>query len=158
MPSIPTRTICGQLGCKNPKTKFNAYCIDHGGKDKQTTHLNQTDERKRFNAMYQTRQWQALRKIQLSKQPLCAGCESEGVVTAATTVDHVFPWSRINKEAFFINKFQSLCETHHAHKTQMERVGIYRRFGKPNVDFKRIDYAYVMGLSDEQKEPLRIET
>lgn len=132
--------------------------MDHGGKDKQTTHINQSDERKRFNAMYQTRQWQALRKIQLSKQPLCAGCEAEGIVTSASTVDHVFPWSRINKEAFFINKFQSLCDTHHASKGQLERMGIYRRYGTPHKDYKSTDYAYVVGLDEGDEAPVRDET
>lgn len=132
--------------------------MEHGGKEKQTTHLNQTEERKDFNAMYQTRQWQALRKIQLSKHPICAGCEAEGVIAPAKVVDHLFPWARINKEAFFINKFQSLCETHHAHKTQMERVGVYRRFGKPHTDYKQTDYAYVVGLEDDPNRGVGFET
>ena len=158
MPSLPKYSKCASLGCKNSKSKLNAYCMEHGGKEKQTTHINQSDERKQFNAMYQTRQWQALRKIQLSKHPLCAGCEAEGIVTGATTVDHVFPWSRINKEAFFINKFQSLCETHHAHKGQLERVGIYRRFGTPHADYTRTDYAYIVGLENDPKTDLSGET
>jgi len=149
MPSVPTHTKCSQLGCHNTKSKLNGYCMGHGGKEKQTTHVNESVERKQFNAMYQTRQWQALRKIQLSKQPLCAGCEADGIVEAASVVDHVFPWSHINKEAFFINKFQSLCETHHAHKTQMERAGVYRRFGKPHKDYKKIDYAFIVGIEDD---------
>ena len=148
MPSIPSYSKCASLGCKNTKSKLNAYCMEHGGKERQTTHLNQTEERKDFNAMYQTRQWQVLRQIQLSKHPLCAGCEAEGIVTAASVIDHIFPWSRINKEAFFINKFQSLCPTHHANKTQLERVGVYRRYGKPHIDYKQSDYGYAVGLEN----------
>jgi len=90
--------------------------------------------------MYNTAQWLALRQIQLSKHPLCAGCEAQGIVTAAIVVDHVFPWKQISKEAFFINKFQSLCYAHHAEKTQLEQKGIYRRYGPPMVDLCRLDY------------------
>jgi 5-methylcytosine-specific restriction protein A len=94
--------------------------------------------------MYNTSQWLALRQIQLSKHPLCAGCEADNIVNAATVVDHIFPWKQINKEAFFINKFQSLCYDHHAEKTQLEQRGIYRRYGKPSVDLSRLDYMTLM--------------
>ena len=138
MPSIPTRTICSELGCKNPRSKYNGYCLDHGGRDTYDQKHNR--KRTESNGMYNTAQWLALRQIQLSKHPLCAGCESEGIVTPATVVDHIFPWRQINKEAFFINKFQSLCYAHHSEKTQLEQKGIYRRYGPPRADLSRLDY------------------
>jgi 5-methylcytosine-specific restriction protein A len=95
--------------------------------------------------MYNTAQWIALRKIQLSKHPLCAGCEAEGIVTAAIVVDHVFPWKQISKESFFINKFQSLCYAHHAEKTQYEQRGIYKRYGTPTLDLQKSDYMMLLG-------------
>lgn len=140
MPSVPSSTICKELGCKAPRSKLNSYCLDHGGKDKYDQKHNKTASRIDSNAMYNTAQWQALRKIQLSKQPLCIGCESQGIVTQATVVDHLFPWRQIGKEAFYINKFQSLCYEHHAEKTQLEQRGVYRRYGKPSVDLQKLDY------------------
>lgn len=148
MPSTPTYTLCHELGCKNPRSKFNRFCIEHGGRDIQTYSANKTAERKQFNKKYNTRQWEALRQRQLSKYPLCAGCQAEGRIIPASVVDHIFPWSQISEQAFYINRFQSLCATHHATKTQLEKHGIYRAFGTPERDYTRADYSRVMGVAD----------
>jgi 5-methylcytosine-specific restriction protein A len=92
MPSVPKQTKCKELGCNNPHSKRNGYCLQHGGKDKVDYQFNTTKDRKDFNAMYNTRQWQTLRQTQLSKHPICCGCKSEGIITPATVVDHIFPW------------------------------------------------------------------
>lgn len=146
MPSIPSTPYCAELGCKNPRSKLNGFCLEHGGKDKQKYDPKYNAARKEQSRFYKTRQWLTLRQIQLSKYPLCVGCSAEGYVMAATTVDHLFPWTHIGETAFFINKFQSLCNRHHATKTQLEQHGIYRRFGTPEVDYKISDYARVVGV------------
>ena len=148
MPSIPTNTTCSHLGCKNTKSKYNQYCIEHGGRDDKRFDQKYNKDRKSFNDMYNTRQWLTLRQIQLSKNPICAGCQAEGIITPAKVVDHLFPWSQISKEAFFINRFQSLCQTHHSEKTQLEQKGIYRAFGTPHKDYTQGDYQRVMGIID----------
>lgn len=146
MPSVPSTPYCSELGCKNPRSKLNGYCLEHGGKDKPKYTSKYNDARKEQSKFYKTRQWLALRQIQLSKYPLCEGCRAEGTIMAATTVDHLFPWTQIGETAFFINKFQSLCATHHATKTQLEQHGIYRRFGTPHADYSAGDYARIVGL------------
>lgn len=150
MPSIPKYTKCGSLGCKNPKSRLNGFCLEHGGRDVQIYNpkYNSKEDRARNNAKYNTRQWEALRVIQLSKHPLCIGCQAEGRVVPATVVDHLFPWTQISEQAFYINRFQSLCATHHATKTQLERHGIYRAFGMPHRDYGRADYARVLEVND----------
>lgn len=148
MPSTPSNTTCAELGCKNTKSKFNRFCIEHGGRDAQRYNPKYNQDREAFNAKYKTAQWQTLRQIQLSKHPLCIACQSEGRIVAASVVDHLFPWSHISEQAFYINRFQSLCAMHHATKTQLERHGIYRAFGVPDRDYKRGDYARVLGVAD----------
>jgi 5-methylcytosine-specific restriction endonuclease McrA len=148
MPTIPTYKLCRELGCKNPKSRFNSFCVDHGGKDFQTYNPEINNSRKDFNAMYQTKQWKKLRQIQLSIEPMCRGCLVEGRYISANTVDHLFPWAHINKLAFTYNHFQSLCTAHHAEKTQLEQRGIYRRYSDPIVDYRKEDYGRVMGLGD----------
>ena len=141
MPTVPRQTTCTDLGCQNPKSLLNLKCLEHGGRDKpRATTKPITTERAEFNAMYTTRQWLVQRQIQLSQYPLCAGCNAEGVVTPANVVDHIFPWSAIDRTAFFINYFQSLCPTHHAYKTQLEQKGVYRRYGPPVKDYEHTDY------------------
>ena len=150
MPSTPSNTICAELGCKNTRSRLNSYCVDHGGRDiKQfDPKYNKSKERIEFNRKYNTPQWVRLRQIQLSKHPICAGCHADGIITAANVVDHVFPWSQISNEAFYINRFQSLCTAHHSEKTQLEQRGFYRLYGTPHIDYVKADYARVMGVAD----------
>ncbi len=157
MPSVPSTPYCRELGCKNPRSKLNGYCLDHGGRDKLKYEPKYNAARKEQSKFYKTRQWLAFRQIQLSKYPLCEGCRAEGTITAATVVDHLFPWTQIGNTAFFINKFQSLCAAHHATKTQLEQHGIYRRFGYNQTDYFFSDYARVVGV-DESDQNFRAET
>jgi hypothetical protein len=80
--------------------------------------------RKEFNEMYNTKQWNLKRKCELSKNPLCSSCFVRGIITPANHVDHVFPWSKIGKRAFYLNLFQSLCHECHSHKTTLEQKGV----------------------------------
>ncbi len=148
MPSIPKTTTCGELGCKNARSKYNQYCIQHGGRDEQRFNQKYNKERKAFNDMYNTRQWLTLRQIQLSRNPICCACQANGIITPAKVVDHLFPWAQISEQAFFINRFQSLCTAHHSEKTQLEQKGIYRAYGTPNRDYTGADYSRVMGTND----------
>lgn len=146
MPSVPYYRFCKELGCRNTRSKLSGFCLEHGGKDTRPydPKYNKEANRAKNNAKYNTRQWGVLRLIQLSKHPLCIGCQAEGVVTPATVVDHLFPWTHINEQAFYINRFQSLCDAHHAIKSQLERYGIYRAFGVPHRDYSVADYSLSM--------------
>lgn len=145
MPTIPKFTKCLHLGCKEERSKFNAYCMGHGGRDTfDHKRHNNTADRKAFNTKYNTAQWRKLRQIQLSKHPLCASCLSEGKIVQAEHIDHLFPWSSIGEKAFYINVFQSLCASCHSIKTTLEQRGVYRHFGIPTRDYKLSDYARVV--------------
>ena len=147
MPTLPTYTKCNILGCKNKKAKRGGFCIEHGGSDVFVTHNRHSQQYKIKQEKYDSKQWKGLRARQLSKYPVCAGCYSGGIVTPANTVDHIFPWSHIGEDAFYRNIFQSLCVSCHTHKTAMEVKGKYRRYGKPNIDYTKDDYAYVMRIN-----------
>ena len=141
MPSIPKYTKCAHLGCKNTKTRLSSFCVEHGGRDGYTGNkYNNTKERQDFNSMYATKQWKVFRQVELSKNPLCAGCLSEGKVIAANHLDHVFPWAKIGKHAFYHNIFQSLCQSCHSSKTSLEQKGIFRQYGTPHKDWKLNEY------------------
>lgn len=116
MPYAPFNSKCGHLGCNNPRSKLNGFCLEHGGK--QYT-IKESDSR------YKTPAWKSIRKRQLSIQPLCQSCLSNGRVEAAKHVDHVFPWRQIGDHAFLHNIFQSLCPECHSYKTGQERQGNY---------------------------------
>ena len=150
MPSVPYYTKCHYLGCKSPKSKYNSFCLAHGGRDKLRVNPNTVERRKEFNDKYQTKHWRQLRQAQLRQHPLCAGCLAEGRIIQAQHIDHVFPWSKISPEAFYLNLFQSLCHSCHSVKTALEQKGVYRRYGMPNRDYRIEDYAYVVHTTEDE--------
>ena len=146
MPTVPQQQTCAELGCNSPRT-VTVYCLQHGGRDTVSRYIEPTDERRESNAQYSTRHWQQVRQTQLSKQPVCSGCISRGIVTQAHHVDHVFPWQHIGKGAFYINLFQSLCASCHSTKTTLEAKGIYRYYHSGSYkDYYINDYEGVASL------------
>lgn len=138
MPTFPTNKKCASYGCTTERSKLNTYCIEHGGKN-----TIDTAQRKEFVSMYQTNQWRTLRQVQLSRQPLCESCMSSGKVAMANHVDHVFPWAKIGKQAFYNNLFQSLCPECHSVKTNEERQGTFTHFST-GKKYTPNDYRTVM--------------
>jgi len=137
MPTCPTNSKCSELGCKEPRSRLNSFCIQHGGKDNLPT--RETD------SIYQTPAWKTVRQRQLSIQPLCQACLSRGKIEAAKHVDHVFAWKHIGKHAFLNNIFQSLCHADHSHKTGLEKQGIYTHYAfSGEKQYTKHDYAYVV--------------
>jgi hypothetical protein len=125
MPYAPLNSECKEYGCRNSKTSRSAYCIEHGG--------GMTETGKANSKLYGQQAWQKIRTRQLSKQPLCAACQSNGKITAALHVDHVFPHRR-DPSKFKLNLFQSLCAACHTLKGQDERKGIYNHYTAHDVN------------------------
>ena len=76
---------------------------------------------------------------------MCAACLTQGIVTPATTVDHVFPWAQIGQGAFYRNLFQSMCAPCHSTKTHLEQRGVFRYYTEVPTDFTIGDYERVIG-------------
>jgi len=146
MPTVPSSTKCGTLGCKNPRSLYNANCIEHGGRNDADYSRPQSQERKESNALYGERHWRTFRQAQLSQHPLCAACLVFGRVTQAEHVDHVFPWSQLSKQAFYRNIYQSLCAEHHREKTWLERKGTCRRYAGTIIDYTLADYYRIVDV------------
>jgi hypothetical protein len=141
MPTCPSNSKCSELGCKEPRSRLNTFCLKHGGKDNLPT--RETD------SIYQTPAWRSVRQRQLSIQPLCQACLSRGKIEPAQHVDHVFAWKHIGKHAFLHNVFQSLCHADHSHKTGLEKQGIYIHYAfSGEKQYTKHDYAYVTQQSN----------
>lgn len=108
---LPKRR-CGHPGC--PKFK---PCPDH-----HKEWATRTDQERGSAASrgYDSR-WERARKHFLREHPLCAECEKEDRVTAATVVDHIIP-HKGDRALFWDseNNWQALCKTHHDRKTACE--------------------------------------
>lgn len=143
MPTVPSQKVCNVLGCKNPKGKYSGSCIEHGGSNSQK--IYRTADRDRTHAFYGTAQWMRKRAQQLSAEPLCQSCLQRNFVTAATEVDHIFPWRQIGDHAFYRNAFQSLCHDCHSYKTQQEKHGkIVSYTDEQTKTYSITDYAFVV--------------
>jgi len=68
---------------------------------------------------YTSAAWRALRRLKLSKNPLCQHCERLNIITAGYMADHITPISE-DGEALDINNLQTLCKLCHAIKTGKE--------------------------------------
>ncbi len=136
MPYAPFNNVCRELGCKNPRSKLNSFCLEHGG-------LQHTNEGK--DNAYSNPAWRTIRRTQLSKQPLCQSCLTHGHIAPALHVDHVFPWRQISEQAFLHNIFQSLCHECHSYKTAQERKGIFEHYTQDGIkNLTKGDYNYSM--------------
>ena len=143
MPYLPTNKKCATLTCKNDRSRFSTHCIEHGGRDVQRSY-NDTDKRKERNSYYSTAQWQRHRQLILSQSPICKACLIHGIVTPATEVDHVFPWSQIGAQAFYVNLFQSLCKPCHTYKTALEQRGVIQFYSTSVIEYTLADYARIV--------------
>jgi len=114
----------------------SSMCQDHAPSPRQAPSRKDLHQ-------YKTSAWQTMRQAQLSRQPLCQGCKDQGLIRAASVVDHVWPWRAIGSDAFRVNRFQSLCPDCHSVKTGLESRDIVREYGVR--DWGLADYRGQMG-------------
>lgn len=138
MPRLPTNTKCAALRCESLRVEGSSYCETHGGRPKTTARRNET------NAEYKTSAWASIRSAQLSRMPICQKCKTEGRITQAEAVDHLFAWTQLDRGAFLRNRFQSLCSPCHSVKTSLERRGVFVYYSENGpIEYGLNDYARV---------------
>ena len=77
-----------------------------------------------WHRWYDSAAWRKRARHQLRLQPICAMCEAEGRITAASVVDHVQP-HRGDKNAFRLGQLQSLCKPHHDSAKKRDEIRGY---------------------------------
>lgn len=104
--------------------------VQSGGRcDKHKKQEAQRYDRERGTAASRgyTARWQRYRRQYLAKNPLCAECERQGRLRAATDVDHIKAVTGPNDPLFWDpENHQGLCHECHSRKTAKEDG----RFGK----------------------------
>jgi 5-methylcytosine-specific restriction enzyme A len=77
-------------------------------------------DRAPWRAWYGRKPWLDLRDAQLSREPLCARCLAEGLVTGATVVHH--KKAHRGEWSLFIDpsNLESICKPHHDSDAQRE--------------------------------------
>jgi 5-methylcytosine-specific restriction protein A len=86
-----------------------------------------SDEANVFRRLYDLTAWKQLRQWQLRRNPLCELCTQQGLVTAATVVNHREPHKGDITKFFDHRNLQSVCKLHHDSAIQShERTGVER--------------------------------
>src|SRR5262245_50247127 len=92
------------------------------GCPKCATQKRPKDTRPNAAARGYDRRWREhYRDPYLAEHPLCEECEREGIVKAATDVDHIVPHNGDITLLYDFSNFQALCGMHHRRKTTRER-------------------------------------
>lgn len=103
---VPSGTVCP---CRAAMTKERAKAYDAA---RGSRHERGYDN-----------QWQRLRDMHLSENPLCEHClQEDETVTVAVDVDHVEPITVAPHRRLDPTNLQSLCRHHHNLKTASERT------------------------------------
>ena len=78
--------------------------------------------------------WRRLRAQVLREEPLCRVCLAQGLVAAATDVDHIVPKEEGGSDVR--TNLQALCHSHHSQKTIREQA---RRGGRSVRDGRSVE-------------------
>jgi 5-methylcytosine-specific restriction endonuclease McrA len=68
---------------------------------------------------YKRVNWNKLRTLQLTTEPLCRKCKQKGLTVPATVADHIIPIEQ-GGERYDLDNLQSLCESCHNRKSAKE--------------------------------------
>ena len=76
-------------------------------------------------SLYHTYRWARLSRAFRAEHPLCAECNRNGIIRAATCVDHITPWPICGEQGFFNRaNLQPLCEDCNNRKGQRDKKRI----------------------------------
>lgn len=115
MPTKPARP-CQRNGCPNITNDPSRLCSVHLT---EARHLDDARRGSPSERGYDSR-WHKARTAYLREHPLCVGCQEEGRIIAATTVDHIRPHRGDYDLMWDESNWQSLCTWHHNVKTASE--------------------------------------
>ena len=101
-----------------------------------------------WRKLYKTREWQAVRLAQLSRQPLCESCQRQGRVTAATVVNHRIPHKGDRYLFFDQGNHESSCKPCHDGPTQAAEHRGYS--AEKGADGWPVDPAHPLNTHDQR--------
>lgn len=118
--AIAPTTLCKHIGC-NAKAVAHGRCQRHQAKASPLIAMpakpKHKDNRPSAHKRGYDGRWRHARLAFLDNNPLCAMCQSQGLLVAATVVDHIIP-HRGNQDRFWdTTNWQALCKSCHDTKT-----------------------------------------
>lgn len=121
------KKYCAFGGCKRLVNLNERYCDKHKPKD---SHVSKTSDY--ANEIHSSNRWRRTSRLYREAHPICEAClraskegdqsreKRAGMINLATSVDHIMPLFA-GGEPYDWDNLQSLCDYHHALKSQAER-------------------------------------
>ncbi len=126
--------LCAWPGCRAQIPYEQKYCLAHvaAGELREKKRREEAEARryKRCGSAASrgySYKWREVSKKFLTQHPLCVVCERQGVVKAATCVDHIIPHRGDQKLFWDQANWQSLCQECHSRKTAAQDGGFGNR-------------------------------
>lgn len=84
---------------------------------------------KEVNPFYWSKSWRNLREQKITDNPLCELCESVGIITPATVVDHIIPIEVNEDLKLEYCNLQSLCdEFNGVNNCHRQKTGLTKKY------------------------------
>ena len=109
---------CREPGCPRYAEPGTNTCSVH-----KAQHRPNYGPASAYHYLYNTRAWLDGRAAYLALHPLCVECQKQGVLSAATIVDHIMPHRGDPALFYDQSNWQPLCKRHHDAKTAAEDGG-----------------------------------
>lgn len=122
-----SKKYCSHAGCKRLVKLNERYCSKHKPKD---SHVSKTSDY--ANEIHSSNRWRQTSRLYRQANPICEQClkaskegdqsreKMAGMIQLTTSVDHIVPLFA-GGEPYDWDNLQSLCDYHHALKSQAER-------------------------------------
>lgn len=107
---VSAPSICTFAGCGTTTTS-GSRCPAHPYEKQRSKTTS------KWKYLYNSARWIKGRKQFLSKHPLCAECESKGIIEPANVVDHIVAHLGDVKLFFNMRNWRALCKPCHDRKT-----------------------------------------
>jgi 5-methylcytosine-specific restriction endonuclease McrA len=124
---MTVKKYCAFGGCKRLVNLDERYCSRH---KREEQHVSKTSMY--ANEIHSSSRWRKTSRLYREAHPVCEAClkaskradkradKRAGMINLATSVDHIVPLF-LGGEPYDWDNLQSLCDYHHAMKSQRER-------------------------------------
>jgi 5-methylcytosine-specific restriction protein A len=112
---------CKHCGCTALTRDKSGYCEAHKAEaDERKREAWRASDQHRGSARERgyTKQWEKVRAMKLSRDPLCEDCEREGRYIPAKEVHHIIKVSVRPDLRLVMDNLMSLCTHHHSIRTR----------------------------------------